>query len=44
MKRGLIVFNQCDKKSIGAASAASMDFLCSDFKRLLKNEADTREF
>ena len=26
MKRGLIVFNQCDKKSIGTATAASMDF------------------
>ena len=44
MKRNFVDFLCCNKKSIGTVSAAPVDFLCSDFKRLLKNEADTREF
>ena len=32
------------KKSMGTASSASMDFLCFDFKRLLKIEAGAGVF
>ena len=37
MKRGLIFFNQCDKKSIGTATAASMDFFALFLSRKLSN-------